>query len=201
MWWLPAGELPTLREAADRLAFIDRFGTSPYAFRMGQRHPQVAIVRTDLHSPVATQLITSLNNELLRFNPDPTQHHFELAAEEVEEGTGGFFAAFVDGVPSGCGAYRIIPGDPVMPGEVGLVTAEVKRMYVAPDVRGVKLGAGILATLQSAAVADGARRLVLETGDELEAASSLYRRFGFERIQPWGAYTTTAYSRCYAKLV
>jgi GNAT superfamily N-acetyltransferase len=201
MWWVVAGERPTLREARDRLEFVERFGTSPYAFRMGQRHPRVVVVRTDLRSAVAAELITSLNDELLRFDPDPAQHHFGLDPEQVPAGAGGFFVAYVDGAPMGCGAYRIIDGDSVMPGGVSLMTAEIKRMYVAPAARGRKVGAGILATLQSAAAADGAGQLVLETGDELEAATNLYRRCGFERIEPWGEYATTSYSRCYGRLL
>ena len=201
MWWIPAGHRPTLRDARDRLEFVERFGTSPYAFRMGQRHQRVVVVRTDLRTAVATELIAALNNELLTFDPDPAQHHFHLEADQVQAGNGGFFVAYVDGAPMGCGAYRIIAGDPVMPGDVSLATAEIKRMYVAPAARGQKIGAGILATLQSAAEADGVQRVVLETSDELTAASNLYRRFGFERIEPWGEYAATAYSRCYGRLL
>jgi GNAT superfamily N-acetyltransferase len=201
MWWVLPGECPTLRDARHRLEFIEQFGTSPYAFRMGQRHPRVVIVRTDLHAAVAREMIAALNAELLQFDPDPSKHHFGLDAHEVEPGTGGFYVAYVDGRPMGCGAYRIIDSDPVMPGDGSLVTAEIKRMYVAPSARGLKIGAGMLDTLQSAAVADGVLRLVLETGDELTAASNLYRRFGFERIHPWGDYRATAYSRCYGKLL
>ena len=201
LWWVPAGQRPTLREAADRLAFIERFGTSPYAFRMGQVHPQMVVVRTDLHSPVAQQLILALNDELLEMDPDPTQHHFELAADEVVEGAGGFFVADIDGVPSGCGAYRVISGDRVMPGGVDLVTAEIKRMYVAPHARGLKVGAGVLSALRTAAMADGVQRLVLETSDDLVPANNLYQRFGFDRIVPWGEYATTSYSRCYGMVL
>jgi GNAT superfamily N-acetyltransferase len=201
LWWVPAGTPPTLFEARARLEFIEQFGPSPYAFQMGQRYPQVMIVRTDLGSAVAQQLITALNNELLQFDPDPTQHHFGLTAEEVADGAGGFFVTWFDGSPVGCGAYRSIPGDPVMPGGEALATAEIKRMYVSPDVRGHKLGAAMLATLQTAARSEGIQRLVLETSDDLDAATGLYTRFGFQRIPPWGEYATTDYSRCYAKLL
>ena len=201
LWWVPAGHRPTLREARDRLDFIDTFGTTPYAFRMGQVHPRMSVVRTDLHSPVAQQLILALNAELLEIDPDPTQHHFELDEHEVVEGAGGFFVAYIDGMPSGCGAYRVISGDPVMPGDVELVTAEIKRMYVAPHARGLKVGAGVLSALRTAAMEDGVQRLVLETSDDLVPATNLYQRFGFDRMTPWGEYATTSYSRCYGMVL
>jgi len=46
LWWVPAGELPTTDDATRRLAFIDAFGTSPYAFEMGQAQPALVVQRT-----------------------------------------------------------------------------------------------------------------------------------------------------------
>ena len=43
MWWLPAGITPTLQACMARLAFHDRYGSSPYAFQIGQQYPVMAI--------------------------------------------------------------------------------------------------------------------------------------------------------------
>ncbi len=32
MWWIPAGHLPTIAEAIERLEHFRRYGFSPYAF-------------------------------------------------------------------------------------------------------------------------------------------------------------------------
>lgn len=37
LWWIPAGTIPTVAEAQQRLASIDRHGPTPWAF--GFRHP------------------------------------------------------------------------------------------------------------------------------------------------------------------
>jgi GNAT superfamily N-acetyltransferase len=79
------------------------------------------------------------------------------------------------------------------------VTAEVKRMYVDPAVRGRGVGRGILDHLESAAHALGARRLVLETGTLQTEAISLYRRAGFKPIDCFGEYATSPTSLCFEK--
>src|SRR5207344_177422 len=43
LWWVPAGVLPTTDDAKRRLDFIEVFGSSPYAFTMGQNQPALAM--------------------------------------------------------------------------------------------------------------------------------------------------------------
>ena len=149
LWWVPAGRLPTVDDAVRRVAFLDRFGPSPHAFRMVGPAPRpLVVVRTALDDPVAVSLIGRLDAELSAMYPEPGANHFTLTGEQVADGQGGFFVAHLDGVAVGCGAYRMIEPD----------TAEIKRMFVDPEVRGAKVGAALLDTLEAAAVADGAER-------------------------------------------
>jgi GNAT superfamily N-acetyltransferase len=67
-------------------------------------------------------------------------------------------------------------------------TAELKRMYVAPTVRGRGLGRRLVAALEAEARALGVRRLVLETGVRQAAALALYRATGFRPIPLYGEY-------------
>ncbi|RSM67701.1 DUF3291 domain-containing protein [Actinoplanes sp. ATCC 53533] len=39
LWWIPAGTLPTVTEAGDRLALLTRLGPSPEAFTFREPHP------------------------------------------------------------------------------------------------------------------------------------------------------------------
>jgi uncharacterized protein DUF3291 len=39
MWWIPAGETPTIDEALERLATIERDGPTPAAFTLATRFP------------------------------------------------------------------------------------------------------------------------------------------------------------------
>ncbi|MCU1504899.1 MAG: hypothetical protein JWM12_4253 [Ilumatobacteraceae bacterium] len=189
MWWIPAGTVPTAQEAARRVAFLERFGDSPHAFRLGQQHPQAVVVRTDLASPDAQMLIGALDAELLGRYPEPGSTFFTLTEGQVAPGRGGFYVAYVDGSPLGCGAYRIPAG----------ATAEIKRMYVTPEARGMKLGAAILDTLEWAALGDGATQLVLETGVRQPEALGLYARFGFTPMPCWGEYAGVPTSVCLGK--
>jgi GNAT superfamily N-acetyltransferase len=191
LWWIPAEALPTEHEAARRVAFIERFGDSPYAFRMGKHYPQVVVLRAELSSPEAQTLIGALNAELLARYPEPGSTHFTLTEEQVTPGRGGFFIAWVDGTPRGCGAYRIEGG----------ATAEIKRMYVSPEARGLKLGAAILDTLEWAAICGGATQLALETGVRQHEALGLYARAGFTSVPCWGDYALAPTSLCLGKRV
>lgn len=67
-------------------------------------------------------------------------------------------------------------------------TAEVKRMWVDPSVRGLKLGVRILDALIAAARTDGLTTLRLETGIHQPEAIGLYRRAGFVEIPPFADY-------------
>ncbi|MEO5899242.1 MAG: GNAT family N-acetyltransferase [Ilumatobacteraceae bacterium] len=190
LWWIPAGTLPTEYEAARRVDFIRRFGDSPFAFRIGSRQPQLVIARTDLDSPEAQEMIAALDAELTALYPEPGATHFSLGAAEVATGRGGFYVAYLDGAPAGCGAYRT-----PKPG-----TAEIKRMYVDPSARGLKLGAAILDTLEEAARGDGAAEIILETGHRQTEALGLYHRFGFNQIPVYGEYVDSAStSVCFGK--
>jgi putative acetyltransferase len=187
MWWVPAGTTPTIEEAKLRVEFVDRFGSSPYAFRMGQQFPRLVLVRRGLDHPHVGPMIEQLNRELLDSEPEGGICFHSLAADEIADG-GGFFVAYLDGAPTACGAYRRIA-------EVD-GAAEVKRMWVDPAARGNKLGAAVLATIVGAAAADGYRALQLETGEHLTTAVGLYTRFGFEPCPPWGEYVDSPLSHC-----
>lgn len=39
LWWIPAGHIPTVDEAEERLAHLETHGATPYAFTFKQRFP------------------------------------------------------------------------------------------------------------------------------------------------------------------
>jgi len=71
----------------------------------------------------------------------------------------------------GCGALRLHDS-----------YAEVKRMWVAPTVRGLGLGRRLLAELEATAAARGVRALRLETNEALTEAIALYRSAGYREV-------------------
>ena len=99
--------------------FVTRTSNAPAA-------PSVEFRREDLSAPVVQHLISALNAELEAHYPEEGANFFRLDPKEVSEGRGVFLVAYLAGAPVGCGAVRTIePG-----------VAEIKRMYVDPNVRG-----------------------------------------------------------------
>ncbi|WP_353943100.1 GNAT family N-acetyltransferase [Streptomyces sp. HUAS MG91] len=77
--------------------------------------------------------------------------------------------------------------------------AELKRMYVTPEARGLGLARRILAALEEDARAAGRTRMVLETGTKQPEAIALYLSSGYEPCAKFGHYRFEELSRCYAK--
>lgn len=106
-------------------------------------------------------------------------------------GPGRFLVGYFDDVPVGCGGIRLRAA-----GE-----AEIKRMYVAPAVRGRGFARALLAALEDAARAARWHRIVLETGVLQPEALGLYVSSGYTPIEPYGYYRCAPESRCFAKLL
>lgn len=138
----------------------------------------ITITRADLTADASRALIAALNAELSGVYVEPGATHFRLDPEEVSGGRGTFLIVYQNGVPVGCGALRRIDAE----------TAELKRMYVVPAVRGTGLGRRLVAALEVEARTLGIRRLVLETGIHQAAALALYRATGFQSIPLFGEY-------------
>ncbi|MFD7457531.1 MULTISPECIES: GNAT family N-acetyltransferase [unclassified Streptomyces] len=77
--------------------------------------------------------------------------------------------------------------------------AELKRMYVIREMRGLGLARRMLAALEDDARAAGRTRMVLETGTQQPEAIALYTSSGYEPCAKFGYYRFHEASRCYAK--
>lgn len=158
------------------------------------RSTELSIERAEITSPPARQLIGLLDAELSAQYPEPGATHFRLDTDEVAPDRGAFLIAKLGGRPVGCGAVRRVDAS-----RRGSPAGELKRMYVAPDVRGRGVGRALVLALEAEARRIGLGRLVLETGVRQEAALRLYEGMGFERIAPYGEYIGSPVSVCFAK--
>jgi ribosomal protein S18 acetylase RimI-like enzyme len=102
---------------------------------------------------------------------DPAQS-ISADAQELTPPEGLLLVARVREQPVGCGALKFHPD--------GL--AELKRMWVAPEARGLGLGARLLRELEQHARQSGAQVIHLETNRALTEAIALYRRHGYEEV-------------------
>jgi ribosomal protein S18 acetylase RimI-like enzyme len=119
-----------------------------------------------------------------------------IDATYFDEPSGAFFVGYLDGRPVVTGAWRRRT-DVAVDGTS--LTAEVKRMYVAPQARGLGLARAMLAHLEDTARAAGAEVMVLETGARQPEAIALYESAGYLPIAGFGYYRESPISRCMAR--
>ena len=84
-------------------------------------------------------------------------------------------ARHVEGTPLGCVGLR-----PFEPG-----CCEVKRLYVAPEGRGLGVGKALVLAAMQVAERIGYREMRLDTLPSMTAAQALYRKLGFEPIEAY----------------
>jgi DNA-binding MarR family transcriptional regulator/GNAT superfamily N-acetyltransferase len=137
----------------------------------------VDVVTTDPRHPHARHCLHAYFAELAhRFDSgfDPAR---SIPADDADltPPTGVLLVAILHDEPVGCGAIKFHDNVP----------AEVKRMWVAPTVRGLGLGRRLLAELEATAAAHGARTLRLETNRALTEAIRLYRAAGYREVDPF----------------
>ncbi|MEA4910258.1 MAG: GNAT family N-acetyltransferase [Anaerolineaceae bacterium] len=161
--------------------------------------------RVDPRSPLAARLIADLSAELgARYNYDGAGH---FKPEDALGPGACFIAASLDDRPAGCGALRpfVLPEPGYtyfgQEGQAGPVpgVGEVKRMYVAPELRGLRIAQRILEALEAAGREFGYHTLVLETGILQPEAIRLYQRFGFTPIPLFPPYAQRDNSLCFEK--
>ena len=134
----------------------------------------VQVTEADPRHPDARRAVRAYVTELAqRFDGgfDPALS-ISASDEEMSPPAGLFLIATLHGEPAGCGALKFRPGAPT----------EIKRMWVAPEARGLGLGRRLLAELEARAAARGARTLRLETNRALAEAISLYRSAGYREV-------------------
>jgi DNA-binding MarR family transcriptional regulator len=94
---------------------------------------------------------------------------------ELTPPAGLLLLARLDGRAVGCGALRLHGREP----------AEIKRMWVAPEARGLGLGRRMLEALEREAASRGARAARLETNRALVEAIAMYREAGYREVAPF----------------
>jgi ribosomal protein S18 acetylase RimI-like enzyme len=95
-----------------------------------------------------------------------------VSADELRTPAGCFLVAYRDGVPVGCGGLKLHGSDP----------AEIKRVWVDPQARGIGLARRLVAELEDRARSAGAPAVQLDTNRTLTEALALYRTLGYEEV-------------------
>jgi len=107
----------------------------------------------------------------------PTGFDGRQALDEADaafnEPSGRFVVARLDGEVVGCGALLWVDHE----------TAEIKRMWVDPQQRGIGLGRRLLGHLEGEASRAGRSRVVLDTNETLTEAIAMYKATGYVAIE------------------
>jgi putative acetyltransferase len=150
----------------------------------------IEVREEDPRSATTASLIAALSAELAPlYGGDGTA---KFKPEDVAGERAAFVVAWQDEKAVGCGALRPTEDEAV---------AEIKRMFVAKDARGLGISRQILTKLEELAAAYHYERIILETGIHQTEAIGLYEKYGFARMDCYEPYEDSAHSLCYEKSV
>lgn len=130
----------------------------------------------DPANPRAVEALGHYFDELnVRFESgfDPEYGGAEADRVAMSAPKGAFLLAAIDGVVVGCGGVQCLDE----------TTAEIKRMWVDPERRGIGLGRRLLERLEEEAKQLGRTRVVLDTNSSLTEAIALYEHAGYRQIE------------------
>jgi GNAT superfamily N-acetyltransferase len=96
-------------------------------------------------------------------------------ANELRAPAGLLLVAYLRGKPIGCAALKLHRNS----------VAEIKRMWVSPQARGLGVGRRLLSELEKFAKKAGSKVLHLETNRTLVEAIKLYRNSGYTEVKPF----------------
>ena len=147
----------------------------------------ISLERPDSEDAIA--LITELEADLDPLYPKQSRHGYSV--EKLLRENVFFFIIRDNGVLIGCGGVQFF----------GSEYAELKRMYVRPQFRGLGFAKLMLDHLEEHTRSNGINLLRLETGIHQHNAIALYERAGFRLTPPFGEYKPDPLSRFYEKQI
>ena len=138
---------------------------------------EVSIGPEDPRRPDVRRLIAESDAFMQALYPPESNHLVDVDALAAADTV--FLVARRNGELLGSIAFRVIA-----PGH-----AELKRMFVRVEARGIGLGRRLLEALEDAARRQNIDRISLETGIRQPEAIGLYRASGYQDCPPFGTYT------------
>lgn len=140
------------------------------------------ITRLDPADPAAVAILRRYLDEIItRYHGRPAtgaeiDEELALGDDDGLRGEqGAFFVASEAGVPVGCAGARYLDDE----------TAELTRVFVAADARGLGLGASLVGAVEDAARRSGRTTIRLDTRTDLVEARALYAKLGYIEVAPF----------------
>ncbi len=156
---------------------------------VGGGEPPVVIAAEPADQPEVHALLRQSDAYHAALYPAESNHMVDVATLSAPNVR--FLVARRAGTAVGCGAI-VLGAD----GE-----AELKRMFVVPEMRGQRIGSRVLDALEAAGKAEGVRVIRLETGVRQPESLALYRAHAYTERGPFGAYERDLLSTFFEKWV
>jgi GNAT superfamily N-acetyltransferase len=163
-------------------------GSSNFTFTMGVP-PDIEFVPRQVDCPDAAGLLRAFYDEQVeRYG---FAESIDLDPDSYRTPNGAFVVIYRDREPVGCGGCRWY--------DRASGTAEIKKTYLVPPVRGLGVGRALLTWLESQSLAWGARRVILETGVRNTAALGLFVNTGYRPIPRYVPGRDPSINRAFVK--
>lgn len=99
----------------------------------------------------------------------------DTVSQQYNKPSGSLMLVFADDLPAGCAGIRRLDDG----------TAELKRMYIKDEYRGLKIGVSLLQQSIDLAKTLGYKKIRLDTLANMAKAQQLYKSFGFYEIRAY----------------
>lgn len=151
-------------------------------------NPAIKVVKTTSENPDFIFLIETFDTFLWERYPELKKEYW---GNNLIEFNPNVIVVYLDEKPVGCGCFKKYNGN----------TAELKRMFVSPEARGLGLAQLIIKELEIGARDQGFKTLILETLYKQIEAISLYQKVGFEIVENYEPYVGLTNSVCMSKSI
>jgi ribosomal protein S18 acetylase RimI-like enzyme len=184
MWWIETERFPTVIEAVDKLSYLQKNGATDLVFDFKNKFPPpdafpINITKADaakefeLGKILFEEYAGSLNFDL---GYQDFEKELNNLSQQYKEPDGALLLCFIDNeIAVGCAGVRKFSDE----------IAELKRLYVKPDYRNLKIGKRILVSAIDIARRLNYKFIRLDTVPGQEKAQELYHYLGFYEIEPY----------------
>jgi GNAT superfamily N-acetyltransferase len=98
---------------------------------------------------------------------------------------------YLNDKPAGCGCFK----------KYNETAAELKRMFVLPEARGLGIAQQIIKQVENKAIEQGFKMLILETLHKQLEAINLYQKMGYKITENYEPYVGLTNSICMSKSI
>jgi GNAT superfamily N-acetyltransferase len=148
----------------------------------------IKVVKTTSENPDFLSLIKTFDSYLWERYPELKTNYWGNNIIELNKNV---VIIYLDEKPVACGCFKKYDND----------TIEIKRMFVAPDARGLGLAQKVLQELELWAKELDYSVSVLETLYKQQEAISLYQKVGYAIVDNYGPYIGLDKSVCMKKKI